>query len=94
MERSIPHTARAATGPGGRNPTLRAAIVVLILVNIVLGIVLLAPSTSRASSATLAAVTEGPFRCCRGEGPEAYCCRTCCWRGPYCGHDSDCGDVE
>ena len=94
MERSVPHHSPDADHPGQEKPALRTAIVVLILVNIVLGIALLATSPSRAASATQAAIIEGPHSCCRGEGPEAYCCHMCCWRGPYCTRDSDCGDAE
>jgi len=52
-----------------------------------LGTALLAPSPSRA-------IVDVPTRCCRGEGPDAYCCHLCCVRGPYCEHDSDCRDAD
>ena len=67
---------------------MRTSIVVLILVNIVLGIALLAPSAGRAT------IDDGSRRCCRGEGPDAYCCFECCVRGPYCERDSECRDAE
>ena len=63
---------------------LRAATGVLILLNIALGIAQMAPSPS------VATIVDGPARCCRGEGPEAYCCRSCCWLGPYCVRDDAC----
>lgn len=88
-----PNTVRAVVSARAGEITLRTATVILILVNIVLGIALLAPPPSRASSANRTTI-DGPFRCCRGEGPEAYCCYMCCWRGPYCALDSECGDAE
>lgn len=33
----------------------------------------------------------GPVNCCRGVGPEAYCCKRCCWFGQSCTSDLDCG---
>lgn len=63
---------------------LRAATIVLILLNIALGMALLAPSRTGAT------IVDGPARCCRGDGPEAYCCRSCCWLGPYCKRDEAC----
>jgi UPF0716 family protein affecting phage T7 exclusion len=67
---------------------LRAATIVLILLNIALGIALFAPSQGGAT------IFEGPARCCRGEGPEAYCCRSCCWLGPYCTRDANCRETS
>lgn len=67
---------------------LRAATIVLILLNIALGTALMAPSRS------VATIVDGPARCCRGEGPEAYCCRSCCWLGPYCRWDSNCRETS
>ena len=85
----FPPTARARPpGPRKERSTLRTSIVVLILVNIVLGIALLTPSAGRAT------IGDGARRCCRGEGPDAYCCIRCCWRGPFCQEHSDCRNGE
>ena len=67
---------------------LRAATIVLILLNIALGIALLAPSRS------VATIFDGPGRCCRGDGPEAYCFHMCCWLGPYCAGDDACRETS
>lgn len=67
---------------------LRAATIVLILLNIALGIALLAPSRG------VATIFDGPGRCCRGDGPEAYCCHACCWLGPYWAGDDACRDTS
>ena len=87
MWRSVPHRSGAPVQPEKEKATLRTSIVVLILLNILLGTALLAPSPSRA-------IVDVPTRCCRGEGPDAYCCHLCCVRGPYCEHDSDCRDAD
>lgn len=83
-----PNSSGAPTRPEKERSTLRTSIVVLILVNIVLGIVLLAPSAGRAT------IDAGPPRCCRGEGPNAYCCYGCCVRGPYCEKHSECREAD
>lgn len=36
----------------------------------------------------------GPANCCRGEGPEAYCCERCCWFGPGCQSNAECGGEQ
>ena len=83
-----PPTRGAPSQPEEEKITLRTSIVVLILVNILLGIASLAPSASRAP------IVDVPVRCCRGEGPDAYCCRMCCVRGPHCERDSDCRGAD
>lgn len=83
----FPHSSGAPSLPEKEQATLRTSIVVLILVNILLGTALLAPSPSRATG-------DVPTRCCRGEGPDAYCCYMCCVRGPYCQQHSDCRDAD
>ena len=87
MEIGSPTASSAPTHPKKEQAALRTSIVVLIVVNILLGTALLAPSPSRAT-------VDVPTRCCRGEGPDAYCCYLCCVRGPYCDHDSDCRDAD
>jgi len=66
---------------------LRKTKVVLILLNLVLAVAL----ATRASAARSA---RGWASCCRGDGPEAYCCHKCCWWPPSCDTNSDCGDAE
>ena len=62
---------------------MRTIRVVLILLNLVLAATLLT-QVSAARSA------EARRTCCRGDGPEAYCCYGCCWLFSNCDWDSDC----
>ena len=60
-----------------------AKSMVLILVNLVMASVLSVTPTSQ-SSAT------GFRNCCRGEGPNAHCCKDCCWLTHNCDTHLDC----
>ncbi len=84
----VPHGFGHHWQPEAGELRLRAATIVLILLNLALGIALLELSQS------VATIVDGPARCCRGEGPEAYCCRSCCWLGPYCRWDSNCRETS
>ena len=58
---------------------MRTVTVILILLNAALG-TMGRPTQER----------DGPaYNCCRGTGPDAYCCRNCCWY-PNCDSDQDC----
>lgn len=62
-----------------RNEPMRTVTVMLILLNAVLG-TMDRPTQHR----------YGPvYSCCRGTGPDAYCCRHCCWYD-NCDSDLDC----
>lgn len=63
-----------------RRRELRTATVCLILLNLALATVHASRSTN----------TAGLRSCCRGEGPEAYCCYECCLWGTFCDTDQDC----
>lgn len=65
---------------------MRVTLIVLILLNLVLGVGLLVAARNNATGAI------GFSDCCRGDGPEGYCCYRCCWIAPVCESDSDCQD--
>lgn len=85
VPRDAIHHSLGPSGPehGGRK--LRTIRVVLILLNLVLAAALL-------TQASAARSTDAKRSCCRGDGPEAYCCYGCCWLFPDCDGNSDCGD--
>lgn len=58
---------------------MRTVTVILILLNAALG------TMGRATPDQ----AEPVFSCCRGTGPDAYCCRQCCWH-ENCASDLDC----
>ena len=61
---------------------------VLILVNLLLAVALsAAPPRTTHQDVKL-------FSCCRGVGPEAYCCRRCCWLTKNCTTNADCNIIE
>ena len=62
---------------------LRKVVVALILINIALAI---AQSWSRPIA------LPSRIDCCRDEGPEAYCCKQCCWIGFDCTTNEECQD--
>lgn len=63
---------------------MRAITMGLILVNLLLGAVLSTPpANQRNADARI-------FNCCRGAGPDAYCCEQCCWMTRNCKVDRDC----
>ncbi len=70
--------------PATRRKELRAITMGLILVNLLLGAILSTPPTSQRN------VDAQIFDCCRGQGPEAYCCKRCCWVTWNCKVDRDC----
>ena len=59
---------------------MRTVIMILILLNAALATVG-RPQPSQDN--------HGPFSCCRGSGPDAYCCFVCCVH-PNCDEDEDC----
>lgn len=58
---------------------MRTVTVILILLNAALG------TMGRPTPARDAPI----FSCCRGTGPDAYCCQQCCWY-ENCTSDVDC----
>lgn len=62
---------------------LRKIIVALILLNIALAV-------AHLWSRPIALPSR--IDCCRDEGPEAYCCKQCCWLGFDCTTDEECRD--
>lgn len=62
---------------------MRAKSMVLILVNLVMAAVLIAAPAGERSATWF-------FDCCKGEGPNAYCCKNCCWLTDDCDTDLDC----
>ena len=62
----------------------RRLIVSLIILNGLVATVLVAtPAVSQV-------IPLGLFNCCNTEGPEAYCCASCCWFIWNCRFDKDC----
>ena len=78
-----PHPGPSCPEDGGRK--LRTIKVVLILLNLVLAAALVTQRSAARSA-------DASRSCCRGDGPEAYCCYGCCWLFPDCDMDSDCRD--
>lgn len=81
------NTNSGMSSPSKRSRDLRVAAMVLILLNLVLGASLLLATRNDANRAI------GFSNCCRGDGPEAYCCYRCCWFAPSCETDSVCQDI-
>lgn len=67
---------------------MRAITMGLILVNLLLGATLATTSGSQGDPTTW--IRD----CCRGNGPEAYCCLGCCWFRSDCKNDLDCRPVR
>lgn len=63
---------------------MRAMSMVLIVVNLLLGATVAVSSRSQDGSA------DWRRDCCRGAGPDAYCCLDCCWWTSNCKTDIDC----
>ncbi len=58
----------------------------LVVLNIVLAFgVFATPAETRTAAA-------GLWPCCKGKGPDAFCCDGCCWFSWNCNSDSDCRD--
>lgn len=66
----------------------RRLFLTLIAINILLGTALLV------RSAGTQVIPLGIFNCCKGAGPDAYCCISCCWFTPNCVNDQGCREVE
>ena len=63
---------------------MRAKSMVLILVNLLLGATLTVRGRREGGSA------DWFYDCCRGTGPDAYCCFNCCMWTSNCNADIDC----
>ncbi len=62
----------------------RRLIIGLMILNGLMAAVLFA------SPAISQVIPLGLFNCCKTEGPEAYCCDSCCWFIWNCRFDEDC----
>lgn len=62
---------------------MRAKSMVLILVNLVMAAVLIAAPAGESPATWIR-------DCCQGEGPNAHCCKRCCWLTKNCNTDLDC----
>ena len=63
---------------------MRKTSMVLILVNVLLGAAWTVSWRSQGES------EDWFYDCCRGAGPEAYCCFNCCMWTSNCNADIDC----